>query len=118
MARRGAMGVEPRDAPAGYVCARRGDVAEHTATLLEPRIIESTENAGPAVWAVPKDNNNPLFEQDKPCKPRFDNPYCSLIYDRAETLYKCRHSSQPEARWFGSCHTVTLSSPPAPLTLD
>jgi len=60
--------------------------------LLDSRIIESTENAELTVGVVQKDKNNPLFGEDKPWEPRFDNPYCSIIYDEEEKLYKCWYS--------------------------
>jgi len=60
--------------------------------LLDSRIIESTDNAKLAVGAVRKDKNNPLFKEDKPWEPRFDNPYASVIYDREDKLYKCWYS--------------------------
>ena len=60
--------------------------------LLDSRIIESTENARLTVGAVRKDENNPLFKEDKPWEPRFDNPYLSVIYDRQDKLYKCWYS--------------------------
>ena len=47
--------------------------------LLDSRIIEKTENAQLTVGTVQKDKNNPLFKEDKPWEPRFDNPYCSVI---------------------------------------
>ncbi len=54
--------------------------------LLDSRIIESTDNVKLSVGVVRKDRNNPLFKEDKPCEPRFDNPYCSVIYDRQARL--------------------------------
>ena len=60
--------------------------------LLDSRIIESAENARLAVGAVRKDPHNPLFGEDKPWEPRFDNPYLSVIYDEDDKLYKCWYS--------------------------
>jgi len=56
------------------------------------RIIEDTENVTLTVGTVQKDENNPLFKEDKPWGPRFDNPYCSVIYDEEESIYKCWYS--------------------------
>ncbi|MHC4487401.1 MAG: hypothetical protein ACYS4T_19745, partial [Planctomycetota bacterium] len=42
--------------------------------LLDSRIIESTDNAKLTVGTVRKDKNDPLFKEDKPWEPRFDNP--------------------------------------------
>ena len=60
--------------------------------LLDSRIIESKENMQLTVGVVQKDKNNPLFKEDKPWEPRFDNPYCSVIYDQEEKIYKCWYS--------------------------
>jgi len=60
--------------------------------LLDSRIIESTENAKLTVGVVRKDKSNPLFKEDKPWEPRFDNPYSSVIYDKEEKIYKCWYS--------------------------
>ena len=60
--------------------------------LLDSRIIESTDNAKLTVGTVVKDKNNPLFKEDKPWEPRFDNPYSSVIYDEEEKIYKCWYS--------------------------
>ena len=60
--------------------------------LLDSRIIESAENAKLTVGAVRKDKNNPLFKEDKPWEPCFNNLYISPIYDRADKLYKCWYS--------------------------
>jgi hypothetical protein len=60
--------------------------------LLDSRIIEKTENAQLTIGTVQKDKNNPLFTEDKPWEPRFDNPYCSVIYDEEAKLYKCWYS--------------------------
>ncbi len=67
-------------------------VSSHRYLLLDSRIIESTDNAKLTVGAVRKDKNNPLFREDKPWEPRFDNPYCSVIYDEEAKLYKCWYS--------------------------
>jgi len=60
--------------------------------LLDSRIIESTDNVELTVGVVKKDENNPLFREDKPWEPRFDNPYSSVIYDEEEKIYKCWYS--------------------------
>ena len=63
--------------------------------LLDSRIIESTENMELTVGVAIKNENNPLFTEDKPWEPRFDNPYCSVIYDEEEKIYKCWYSRVP-----------------------
>ncbi|MDP6547154.1 MAG: hypothetical protein QGH60_24520, partial [Phycisphaerae bacterium] len=60
--------------------------------LLDSRIIESTENAKLTVGAARKDKNNPLFKEDKPWEPCYNNLYLSPIYDRDDKLYKCWYS--------------------------
>ena len=60
--------------------------------VLDSRIIEEENNVELTVGAARKDRNNPLFKEDKPWEPRFDNPYCSVIYDQEEEIYKCWYS--------------------------
>ncbi len=60
--------------------------------LLDSRIIESKENVELTVGVVQKDENNPLFREDKPWEPRFDNPYSSIVFDEEEKIYKCWYS--------------------------
>ncbi|MCK4294732.1 MAG: hypothetical protein KAY65_16135, partial [Planctomycetes bacterium] len=60
--------------------------------LLDSRIIEDTENAVLTVGTVQKDRRNPLFKEDKPWEPRFDNVYCNVIYDEQDKIYKCWYS--------------------------
>ena len=60
--------------------------------VLDSRIIEEENNVELTVGVAHKDKNNPLFKEDKPWEPRFDNPYCSVIYDQEEEIYKCWYS--------------------------
>ncbi|MHC4657046.1 MAG: HEAT repeat domain-containing protein [Planctomycetota bacterium] len=60
--------------------------------LLDSRIIEDTENAVLTVGTIRKDKRNPLFVEDKPWEPRYDNVYCNVIYDRQDKIYKCWYS--------------------------
>jgi len=57
--------------------------------VLDSRIIESKENAKLTPGTVKKNENNPLFVEDKPWEPRYDNMYPNVIYDEEEKLYKC-----------------------------
>ncbi|MCH8046844.1 MAG: serine hydrolase [Planctomycetes bacterium] len=57
--------------------------------VLDSRIIESKENAKLTPGVVKKNENNPLFVEDKPWEPRYDNMYPNVIYDEEEKLYKC-----------------------------
>ena len=68
------------------------DIQRTRYLLLDSRIIESTDNLELTVGTVKKDINNPLFGEDKPWEPRFDNPYLSIIYDEEEKIYKCWYS--------------------------
>jgi len=60
--------------------------------LLDSRIIDRAENARLALGKVTKESHNPLFKEDKPWEPRFDNLYANVIYDAQDALYKCWYS--------------------------
>jgi len=75
-----------------FVQADDVDMARDRYLLLDSRIIEETENVMLTVGTVHKDENNPLFKEDKPWEPRFDNPYCSVTYDEEEKIFKCWYS--------------------------
>ncbi|MCK4294955.1 MAG: HEAT repeat domain-containing protein [Planctomycetes bacterium] len=60
--------------------------------LLDSRIIEKAENAKLTIGTVKKDKHNPLFVEDKPWEPRYDNVYANVIYDEQEKVYKCWYS--------------------------
>ena len=60
--------------------------------VLDSRVIDKTNNVELTVGFARKDVNNPLFKEDNPWEPRFDNPYCSIIYDDEEKIYKCWYS--------------------------
>ena len=49
--------------------------------LLDSRVIKNTENAKLTLGTVKKHPANPLFGEDKPWEPRFDNLYPNVIYD-------------------------------------
>ena len=57
--------------------------------LLDGRIIDEVSSAELTVEKVKKHPDNPLFGEDKPWEPRFDNMYPSVIYDQEDRLYKC-----------------------------
>ena len=75
-----------------FIWAASADTDRDRYLLLDSRIIEDTTNAHLTVGTVQKDENNPLFREDKPWEPRFDNPYCSIIYDEKEEIFKCWYS--------------------------
>lgn len=66
--------------------------AQDSFLLLDSRIIEATENARLSVGVVEKHSRNPLFAEDKPWEPRFDNLYANVLYDEQDKLYKCWYS--------------------------
>ncbi|MFC1636303.1 family 16 glycoside hydrolase [Planctomycetota bacterium] len=70
----------------------RADAAREKFILLDERIIENIENAKLTVGTVEKHKRNPLFAEDKPWEPRFDNLYANILYDEADDLYKCWYS--------------------------
>ena len=57
--------------------------------VLDSRIIESTKNAKLTIGEVRKEKSNPLFEEDRPWEPRYDNMYPNVIYDDEDNIYKC-----------------------------
>ena len=57
--------------------------------VLDSRIIESTKNAKLILGQITKHESNPLFVEDQPWEPRYDNMYPNVIYDEEENLYKC-----------------------------
>ena len=78
------------------VCAAAGKPAGAAARrrflVLDSRIIEKAHQAKLTVGKVVKHPRNPLFPEDKPWEPRFDNLYANVIYDRTDKLYKCWYS--------------------------
>ena len=85
----------------GFICAAAGNSSAQEGNpgiqrdrflLLDNRIVERTKNAKLTVGKVQKDKRNPLFSEDKPWEPRFDNLYANVVYDEQEKLYKCWYS--------------------------
>ena len=72
---------------AGEGAATPGQQRKHL--LLDDRVIERTENARLVLGEVRKHPRNPLFGEDKPWEPRYDNMYPNVIYDEEEKTYKC-----------------------------
>jgi hypothetical protein len=70
----------------------RADAERKKFLLLDERIIDRIENAKLTVGTVEKHNRNPLFVEDKPWEPRFDNLYANVLYDEEENLCKCWYS--------------------------
>jgi len=63
--------------------------AKHLA--LDSRVIGRAERVRLVLGKVEKDKRNPLFREDKPWEPRFDNLYANVIRDD-DGLYKCWYS--------------------------
>jgi hypothetical protein len=84
------------DAASRRVTSTRQDAVSTSAPskylLLDPRIIDRTENVRLVPGQVTKHPRNPLFAEDKPWEPRFDNLYVNVLYDEEEQLYKCWYS--------------------------
>ena len=57
--------------------------------VLDSRIIESTKNAKLTLGQITKHESNPLFVEDQPWEPRYDNMYPNVIFDNEEKIYKC-----------------------------
>ena len=57
--------------------------------FLDDRIIDEIVAAKLTLGEVSKHPQNPLFGEDKPWEPRFDNVYVNVIYDTEDRLYKC-----------------------------
>lgn len=66
--------------------------ASPTRLLLDSRVVEKVENARLVPGTVRKDPANPLFVEDRPWEPRFDNLYANVLYDEQERVYKCWYS--------------------------
>ena len=60
--------------------------------LLDDRLIDRLDNARLALGSIKKHPANPLFREDKPWEPRFDNLYANVLYDEQDKLYKCWYS--------------------------
>jgi len=101
--------------PDGYGTPRRDRYL-----VLDSRIIEATENAELKLGSIKKDPRNPLFKEDKPWEPRYDNVYANVIHDEQDGLYKCwyspfiideRTTSTPEAERNPSDHDYMRVKP-------
>ncbi|MCC6682429.1 MAG: hypothetical protein IT445_16135 [Phycisphaeraceae bacterium] len=60
--------------------------------LLDERIVAEAINAKLVLGQVKKESRNPLFGEDKPWEPRFDNLYANVLFDQQEQIYKCWYS--------------------------
>lgn len=60
--------------------------------LLDRRLIDRLDNAQLVLGSIKKHPANPLFREDKPWEPRFDNLYANVLHDEQDKLYKCWYS--------------------------
>ena len=89
----------PGSVAAGEPTRKDGDMQKAEAPLeqtkylvLDVRIIDRVDNAKLTVGTVVKHPRNPLFAEDKPWEPRFDNLYANVLFDENDGLYKCWYS--------------------------
>lgn len=92
--------------------------------LLDSTLIRRSENIQISVGIVKKHSSNPLFGEDRPWEPRFDNMYPNVIWDEDDSTYKCWYnpflvevedwlgSSNERKRWLyprqsGLCYAVS-----------
>ncbi len=60
--------------------------------LLESDLIERADGVHLVPGRVVKDPRNPLFGEDKPWEPRFDNLYANVLFDESAGLYRLWYS--------------------------
>jgi len=70
-----------------------GAMSDRTRFLvLDTRVIRETVGARLVLGTVAKDDRNPLFGEDRPWEPRFDNMQPNVIFDADAGLYRCWYS--------------------------
>jgi len=77
------------------VASRSGEgavIEQSKYLLLDTRVVERAENAKLTLGTIRKEASNPLFVEEKPWEPRFDNLYANVMYDEQEQVYKCWYS--------------------------
>lgn len=76
--------------------------------LLDSTQIERSDNIRIAVGQPKKFPGNPLFGEDRPWEPRFDNMYPNVIWDESDQLYKCWYNPflVEVEDWLGSTDTL------------
>ena len=67
----------------------RTQLRETRHLVLDDRLIDEVIEAKLTLGEITKHPQNPLFGEDKPWEPRFDNVYANVIYDTKDRLYKC-----------------------------
>jgi hypothetical protein len=64
----------------------RPDRTKHL--LLDPRVVQSTENAKLTPGTIEKDARNPLFRADQPWENALNNLYPNVLWDEQEHVFK------------------------------
>jgi hypothetical protein len=95
--------------------------------LLDARVVDRVTNAQLVMGTVRKHPRNPLFGEDRPWEPRYDNMYPNVLYDEQEKIYKCWYTpfitselddktpreNRKEVKWkvsermFGLCYAIS-----------
>ena len=57
--------------------------------LLDSRVVQRIDDASLVLGQINKHPANPLFGEDTPWEPRYDNMYPNVIYDEEQRIYKC-----------------------------
>lgn len=75
--------------------------------LLDATLIEHRDNIRVTVGRPEKSPHNPLFGEDRPWEPRFDNMYPNVVWDPQAGLFKCWYSPflVEVEDWIGSTPT-------------
>jgi len=60
--------------------------------LIDSQIIDDVQNIHLVLGKVKKDPHNPLFLEDKPWEPRFDNLYANVLFEEDTGTYRCWYS--------------------------
>lgn len=66
-----------------------GQPAPNKTLLLDSTLIQGSENIRIAVGQPRKFTGNPLFGEELPWEPRYDNMYPNVIWDESDGIYKC-----------------------------
>lgn len=72
--------------------ARREGGASMKRLLLDSRVVEHASGVRLVPGKLKKHAGNPLFGEDKPWEPRFDNLYPNVMYDAEDKRFKCWYS--------------------------
>lgn len=84
------MGAAAAAAP--FALAAVEDADGRRRLFLDERVIARSDGLRLELGAVRKEPRNPLFREDKPWEPRYDNLYANVLYDEEDRLYKCWYS--------------------------